>query len=81
MISAPVTAAIVAILAFFGVSPTAWLVGAIFVAVKAFIVLGGLGLAARLFGFKLPGRTEADVLPPEVVPVPVPEEVAPPVVR
>lgn len=52
MITTAVTGFIVAILAFMGISPTAWLVGAIWLGVKAIIVVGAFALAAR--GFKKP---------------------------
>ena len=47
MITTAITAAIVAALAFFGIAPSPWLVGAIWIAVKAMVVLGALALAAR----------------------------------
>lgn len=50
MITTAVTGFIVAILAFFGITPSAWLIGAIWLAVKAVIVVSAFAIAA--LGFK-----------------------------
>ena len=47
MITTAVTGFIVAVLALVGITPTAWLIGAIWLAVKAVIVVGAFALAAR----------------------------------
>lgn len=49
MITTAVTAAIVGTLALFGVSPTAWTIGAIWIFVKALVVLGIFGFVSKLF--------------------------------
>lgn len=49
MISVPITGAITALLAALGVAPNPALVGGIFLAVKATIVLGGVLGVSKLF--------------------------------
>lgn len=49
MITTAVTAAIVGALAVFGVTPTPWAIGAIWLVVKAFVVLGIFGAVTKLF--------------------------------
>jgi len=48
VITAAVTAAIVGLLALFGVKPSPWAVGAVAVGVKIVIVAGTLAIGARL---------------------------------
>lgn len=44
-----ITAAIVGALALFGITPTAWAIGAIWIAVKVLVVLGIFGAVGKFF--------------------------------